>query len=239
MAITLACSTSTSRFSLLAIELRQAILKQLPNIETLGIALKAEKSLEDAFWESESSILDDILHKSIPIEIIPEVLAVLESHPLNEKTWRSQGTAIMDDYFKRHALKTGERVNWRFDDARYISSFHNTIEYFVQDYISSCLSACSTTYYSDKKAAPTSETEILRMVIAFYRFEICCNLFRGYGKGNFTPREKRLFLTRFAYFELEQLACVYEYLSDKISPGTVSIHTPSKKEDADSVLCAV
>ena len=121
-----------SYFSLLAIELRQAILCEVSDIQTLETALKTDASLQSAFSDSPSLILGRIVHNIVPSEFLPEVHVCLASRHFNRKTWsKDQVLKILDNYFQR---QIPEQSQWGLDEVRFVSNLHQDIQLFVEEF---------------------------------------------------------------------------------------------------------
>ena len=76
--------------------------------------------------------------------------------------------------------------------------------------------------------APLSDTETARIIGAFYRFEIYCNLFRKSDKKQYSLDDKtRMFFKGFSPWENEQLACVENYLGGIVGPCMSSMNNLS------------
>ncbi|EEP80499.1 predicted protein [Uncinocarpus reesii 1704] len=203
-----------SRFASLAVEIRQAILCEIPDIASLNNAVKADESLQSAFSNYESPILDKILNSTLSPELLPEVFAVLESSHLDP--WSEERVnEILDRYVERKPTP----IRWTLADAQIVGDLHYHIQFFIDDFVSWALSAHPLP--NGEIHAPLSSTERFRIEAAFYRFELFCNLFRERNDKNYEIRRERSeqFSEDFAFWEAEQLGCILDYLVDKISPA--------------------
>ncbi|KAK2804589.1 hypothetical protein FQN51_001790 [Onygenales sp. PD_10] len=194
-------------FSSLPVELRQAILCELPDVPALQAALEADASLKDAFFDAESLILESITCHQIPVALHPEAFAVLASSHFGDKTFSADhAQKIVNNYLLR---VPSYPIKWTLDEARSLNDIHEHISCFAEEFASSALRVYPVPPKSPK---PVSITERSRFMGAFYRFEFYCNLFRKY------PKQGVPFVSRFAPWENEQLASIYDYLFDKITP---------------------
>ncbi|KAK2753764.1 hypothetical protein FQN55_000127 [Onygenales sp. PD_40] len=200
-------------FSSLPVELRQAILCELPDVPALQAALEADASLKDAFFDAESLILESITCHQIPVALHPEAFAVLASSHFGDKTFSADhAQKIVNNYLLR---VPSYPIKWTLDEARSLNDIHEHISCFAEEFASSALRVYPVPPKSPK---PVSITERSRFMGAFYRFEFYCNLFREY------PKQGDPFVSRFAPWENEQLASIYDYLFDRITPGTLAFH---------------
>ncbi|KAK2808173.1 hypothetical protein FQN50_004914 [Emmonsiellopsis sp. PD_5] len=197
-------------FSSLPVELRQAILCELPDIPALQAALEADASLQDAFSDAESHILDSIICHQIPVGLLPEAFALLASSRLDEDVQK-----ILDSYLLR---LPSYPIKWTLDEAQTLINTHELVSFFAEEFASSALRISPV---ASQSPAPLSINERSRVMGGFYRFELYC-IFTEY------PGLEDLFLKRFAPWENEQLASIYDYLFDRIisaSPfGDVSMN---------------
>jgi hypothetical protein len=212
---------SRNPFALLAVELRQVVLCQLDDIDTLQSALESDASLKSAFQGSESVILDAIVRNRIPHKLLPEALAVLSSRKFDEKSRTIEAISnVIDTYIKRQVPR---HIQWTIDDARLILDLHRVVRFFVDDFSSAALRL----FHKDHPENPPpalSSTEHWRISGTFYRFELYCNLFRRYGhfSQNYPSgkQQKDLFLQNFSPWENVQLGSIFDYIIGKITPGT-------------------
>ena len=214
-----------SSFSSLPVELRHAILCEMPDFRTLQSAIDVDDSLRSVFWANESTILKNVMHKIVDSRLLPEVNAVIESTRfcfgkvklrLPDDPWTKDGVCrLLNHYFQREPLS----VNWNFADARTISELYEHIRFFVEDFASSMLSIHLATGYKQLALPPLSPNERCRLEGSFLRFELFCNLFRERSENQerFQVEELwEIFFAKLSPWENEQLACIHNYLTDKI-----------------------
>lgn len=206
----------------LAVEIRQAILCEISDIETLDAALEADASLQSAFSGFPSLILGRIVQNIVPSSLLPDIHACLASRHFNKKTWSiDRVLKISDNYFRR---QVPEQIQWELDDIRYISNIHQAIKLFVEEFSFSTLSTTESA-----PPSPISPSERHRIMSTFYRFEIYSNLFQPYANYPWGLRSNdidkdmvnTIFFSKFAPWENEQFACIYDHLVQKISPGMI------------------
>ncbi|KAK2789105.1 hypothetical protein FQN52_006368 [Onygenales sp. PD_12] len=216
---------SRGYFSSLPVEVRYAILCEIPDIQTLHVAVRADATLNSTFLTFRSRIEKRVLLNCLPSKLRPEVVAVMASSHLTPQTWqRKTVDDILDKYFQP---RSPEPLGWDPAEQEFISNMHRHVQFFVDDFASSALSVHPVTG-EPHTPAPLSPNEQYRLAGAFYRFELYCNLFRstiGHDEDYEDPMDVdymtqwEIFLSKFSLWEIIQLGCVYDYLSEKIDPA--------------------
>ncbi|MCJ1402995.1 hypothetical protein MMC11_006217 [Xylographa trunciseda] len=112
-------------------------------------------------------------------------------------------------------------THWTLPDTLAIGNLYTQIQFFVADFASCGFAKQGFgTINAPSYLGPFSSTERRRIERAFYRFELYCNLFRErkYGDDRFSPEEQRdIFFASYTPWENEQLACIHDYLFDRLS----------------------
>ncbi|KAK2757965.1 hypothetical protein FQN54_004371 [Arachnomyces sp. PD_36] len=219
-----------SRFSTLPIEIRQAILCAMPDLLTFHLALETFKSLRQAFLANHSSICNSFIPSVFPSRVLPDLLALSESTQFNP--WRKERRRSDDpwneervaDLMRRHYGQPLPRdIQWTYADIARISGIQEHINFFIDDFASTANSARPNG--DGNQPQPLTRNERSRIEVAFFRFELYCNLFRQrgvYTSGGRETHERieeghwKLFFDFFSPWENEQLACVHDYLADKV-----------------------
>lgn len=134
------------------------------------------------------------------------------------------------------ALYSGNRSSslshqWKLSEAHVLIELHKNVKFFAKAFVSSALYINPIGMRLTRPEAQPSPAEIHRIQRMFYRFEIYCNLFRRreryvhnklydtYSAEGRLPLEERqaIFFDRFPPWENEQLACIRDYIQDRIS----------------------
>ncbi|KAG2411784.1 hypothetical protein HFD88_009340 [Aspergillus terreus] len=195
-----------SRLSLctLPLESRQAILGHLDDLHALKAAILTHSSLYSAFVSHQNVIMYRILSNIIPSGLMNEAICVLNTFVVESEPW------------------TRERVISIIEQQAFqIQDLHHDIELFSSDFISAAQSIKGTGW-----ARPASSLEWSRIVRTFYRFQIHRHLFRKRdrrrAKNKPSPdfswgEQREIWYSDYPVWELEQLACVSEYLFRKIA----------------------
>lgn len=211
---------SPSPFLSLPPELKQMIFSALPNASTLRSLVLTCSSCYRTFLDAETLIINAVLHTHIGSDLIFDAIVVSKSTTL-EPDGSDAATELLQLYAKQ-ALICLSPV-WKLRDALAIGSLHETIEIFSKDFASLALSRNPVTGLKDASPFPLSLLESNRVKRAFYRYELFCNMFRERGgvekaqAASQNPRNLSLFFSMCAPWENEQLACVRDYLSERLS----------------------
>ena len=159
---------------------------------------------------------------------------VLESSRL-KPCWSKKA---VEDFLQRQKViittdQSTLRRPWTLSQGIYVDKLYQHIQYFAADLASSALSEMfplSSGINNGPTIPPPSASEIRRMERTFFRFELYCNLFRNYRvdrRKRFTAEEQmEVFLNQFPPWEVEQLACVRDYLLRYIADGMPSFLPP-------------
>jgi hypothetical protein len=202
----------------LPVELKQMILFAFSDVVTLKSIALSCSSFYCAFILDEVSITTHVFANQIGIDILPEVIATLESQT-TPKTRRG-----VCDFFEKHLRARSpppQQQSWTLSQALPIGTLHQSVQAFALLFASHALSQPSVPLeLGQLPPHPPSPSEINRTEHAFYRFQMFTNLFRAADDNQFyCYGERGLFLSHFSPWENEQLACVRDFLMGLINPG--------------------
>ena len=76
---------------------------------------------------------------------------------------------------------------------------------------------------SNKRPNPLSRSEWRRFDLSIIRFELYCNLFRFHVAVGLGNSRRELWFKHFSFWESEQLACAYDYLSFCVEQGKAAV----------------
>ena len=196
-------------------ELKIKILCSINDFHTLYSFICASKSFYSVFRAAQSSILVSVYKRSIPLVILRDALAVQSSSSYS----RHYNDQL---YLMVHRLKEPlpnypslESVSFKC-----LTHFARIVEWFTDDM---CKTITQTKPSLSLASLPLSFEERIRISRAFYRFEIYCKLCRDSTKPDATPMDiiifdqLLLFLRHIPPWEGEELACVHNYLRNKLS----------------------
>ncbi|KAL5365793.1 hypothetical protein BJX96DRAFT_159767 [Aspergillus floccosus] len=212
----------TSRLSLctLPLESRQTILCHLDDLHTLKAAILTHSSLYSAFVSHQNVIVYRILSNIIPPGLMNEAICALSASVVESEPWTRERVVSIIEQYKSPQPPTSLILCAK--QAFQIQDLYHVIEFFSSDFLSAAQSIKTTGW-----SRPPSSLEWCRIVRSFYRFQIHRHLFRKrdrrHGKNNkpspdFSWREQwEIWYSDYPVWELEQLACVSEYLFRKIA----------------------
>ena len=208
----------------LPLEIKGAILGSLPDVTSLRTAILTCRAFYSAYAKAESFLLGDVLGQEIPSELILDALAAHDASTLGETTltWSPDKVAkIMSRYDGNCNASLARR--WRLEDAWSLSYLHKTVQILSLELFDAAIRWSE----EDKSTTPKlpsykpTSSEIQRIERSFYRYDMYCNFFRARSPSTMAPRvsfepfnQHLLFFQRFPAWEIEQLACVHEFLSD-------------------------
>lgn len=229
-------SSSLTRPSLvtLPVECRQAILTYLPDVSSLGSTILSHSSLYTAFLGYKDFIIKCVLYTLVSSDLLAEACLVLELSQVKIRT-REQVLDALARYRRRYVP-----LEWTLKDAFFIERLHRSIDYFTRDFARTALSQHPLTNVAEEPS-PVSPAEWHRIARSFYWYEHYTRLFyqrhRKHEGNRHFPRFRRndqflIFLKRFSTEELEQLACVGEYLYRELSKREIPCHLPRQRSTA-------
>lgn len=194
-------------------EVKQAIFSALPDVRTLRSLLLTCSLLYRTFLDSESLIIESILHTQIGPNLMYDAIIVFQSTTLEPY---SNDAAI--ELLKLYATQdlTCLTQIWKLRDALAIDGLFDNIEFFSRGFASSALSSNPVTGLDETSPSPLSMLESNRIKRTFYRYELFCNIFRErerIQRFQADPgKPQAMFFSICAPWENEQLACVRDYL---------------------------
>ncbi|KAF2789047.1 hypothetical protein K505DRAFT_365959 [Melanomma pulvis-pyrius CBS 109.77] len=210
--------TSSPLIQNLSVELQQVILSNIPDVLSLRSAALSCRVLYNALLSAETIITTRVLLNQVDFDVLPEANIAQEALrlvPCTENRIR--------DFIAKHLHKRQPPPeSWNLCDAVTIAKFHTCVSELALQFIATAAMKspiCGT--------RPITRAEISRIERAMYRFEIFCNLFRGFEKSD--PRLLNqlwaTFFLNFSPWENEQLACVHDHLVQAVYPADERNHT--------------
>lgn len=201
-------------------ELAPIILHQVPDALTLRNLILSSPSFYHGFCSSPKSILAAVLLNEFGPRLLPVALAAYEASHLSEAGFDSARHDLLS------AMQNIPRVpdKWTFTDSIALSKVHGDVDYFASEFASTFNQPSKEAILIDGE--PATRTEMERIRIALFRFELYCNLYRSSPNLSTSKQQrpswderKEQFLDRFSPWENEQLFTMYEYLLKRMSIG--------------------
>ena len=181
-------------------------------------------SFHRAVLANQDSILQNVLRNEVSATVLPDALITFASTRLllGEDFKMLPYVPPRDrDYLRglRQIAELGP-VSWSMPKALAISKLHRDVDFFVSAFAATLTTSLSMSITSNSSKA-LKPREIERIQRSFYRYELFCNLLRK--DALHTESKCRQFFKKFAPWENEQLASVYEYLFGQLSIGLVCL----------------
>ena len=224
-----------------AVEIQQAILHQMPDLQTLQALISASPSYFRAYQNQRRAILSHVLLRDIHPDVLFDVLAIVDSLKLPRN---------YDDYvpqlkvFIEHYKTAGDSLHVALEllesrTKEIVWDFHLSVMDITKDFCDHALSTHPVTGNGLNHHASLSPNEVRRIHRAFYRYELFTVLFRvpaSYREEQTKRRRDRhpdrvrlalqrnsirsldsqdrsfLFLALFKTWEVEEIACVRDYI---------------------------
>ncbi|KAI0097640.1 hypothetical protein GGR51DRAFT_540579 [Nemania sp. FL0031] len=210
----------TSHLERLPPELIHAILCQLSGLPTLRCAILSCRFILNSFTGSSSSIATRVfLNELDSCDVRPEAIAALLASRLVNPTQSSA-----HDFFQAHLQRRNVEVGIRLtlDEVADLSRLHSTVSRLVKVFTDTRLQKLIAIMKDDHTFQPQepSTLERYRIMRTLYILEIFFNVFRQTSMPD--PELGQCmndFLLNFAPWEIEQIACVQEFLFFQVSPG--------------------
>ena len=196
----------------LPLEILQAILSFSCDSITLRDAVLSTPFFYRAYSAAPKLVLRNVVRNELSEGVIPDAVAVVQASCIPPQ----------DDTLKQAFLERLRRgPPWTPEPLSLIesvkfSSINRSVRYFADDF-SSTLVANPITGILDENPAPLTRTERDRIERAFFRYQLYCTLFPDQESRPDPSPQRRLFLDKFAAWENEQLACIYDYLWRKLT----------------------
>lgn len=197
----------------LPLELKVGILQSVDDLTSLYAIIRTCRTVYAAFKEARSTILPSALDFALPLEIRHEALAVLDSSNLPAPSIEEALEYVNCRLFGEIPREiTPGNLNE-------LSRQHILVEWFTNDLCTSVRSLRLRDTHVDIYPFVLCLDERIRIQRAFYRFQLYCNLVpKNNLEGGLGPEEARYeFFDCFPSWENEEIACVHDYLYDKMS----------------------
>ena len=210
-----------------AVELQQAILHQMPNMPTLRALISASPSYLRAYRSQRHSILSSILLRYIHPDVLFDALAVVDALklPWNSDNYVPHLKSFIQQYKTTSALRDVALKPLEPKTMKVLSEFHLSVIDSTKDFGDYALSTHPVTGQNLYHYTSLSPHKIRQIHRAFYRFELFAVLFHGPDletrlaseRGSISwldiQEESFLFLALFKAWEVEELACVRDYIT--------------------------
>ena len=223
----------------LPLDLKVDVLKAMRDVPSLISLTHASSSFYRISQLFQVQILAAVLSNEIPAALMDDVSFTFESSELPDQSV----DCVLEflDIYHPHWEITADQIlppklaAFTLEDALRISKLHSNVRFFTNDFCSSILSAHPISRSPEPAFKQPSNTELTRIMRAFYWFQLYCNLYQkcGYSDDEFRDYEwnrqdeydaindkvVELLFNKYYPWEIEQLCCVLEYLSRRLDPA--------------------
>ena len=197
----------------LPVELQQAVffeLHDLLNLRSLALTCRA---LYLAYINAKVLIENQVLRNEFRLGILPEAFAALQSARLKAHT-RPVVKRLVDTHFWIRKAPTQQFAS---ADIAELSRLRRIIHRIAIDFAHDVFAIVPSRIRDDQ--APLSDNELARIQRTLYLFEIYHNLFPPAIRPPIDNQGQiDLFFSKLAGWELEQLACMHDYLARTMVP---------------------
>lgn len=222
--------TSTSPLHRVPSHVVAYILSHLGTVQDLGVAIRSHRIFLYAFRDAPHSIPRDIVKEQIPDNVLPFVIALLESTQVNRDD-RATGTRAVLDRLAAALSDNGETAKKRLTtlslpDLAFCSLNYATSESLTQVMTQDVKGLARSSLKFKCKLSNHKPTldETFRITRAFLRFQILCNLFCVADSDNplFEDDANDLrtsFYSPFSPWVNEHIMCVFSWSQKMVCAG--------------------
>jgi len=213
----------------LPVELKVLIL-QSADITSLKALVHASPTLHRAYRDQRGAILNKALHGVLPPDLFFEARSLFRvlrlPRDVDPRARSEAVTRFLIDYkiTRNKGLFPCETLDLRILIP--MTKFQLMIEALALQYCNAVLAENPVTEKASSDFRTPTGTELKRVYRALYRFDIYCALFNVQKTWNAENRElwrrsfgllaiSRIFLSTFAIWEVEEMACVGLYILDR------------------------
>lgn len=210
----------------LPVEVVTLILCALPDATTLRAVVLASPTFYYAALRAKFQTLRHVVYDRIDPKVMSSAATALKSSWLPSCKVDERGNVCEEVISFKNEHLVNAHMSLSFAElfpeepslfqGLQLGCLHTVVADLTQQFIHRALSECP-----DAAKYGATRSEICRIQQTFYRFEAYCNLFRGEEGDREVMAFWRLegFFDMFQPWEIEQLACVQDFLFRMIKPG--------------------
>lgn len=206
-------------------ELKASILHSAPNISTLQTLVRSSPLYHKVYLDKRKVILSAVLLRDIGPQVLPDALAVHKASQIG-----FDGSGLRKDnvksFISQYKAERGSSSPATCDSLdigtlESLSRLQSVVTRITFDFCKATLSVHSVTRERIQPHGDLSINEKRRIYRALYRFELFRALFTEPGGIQIPPESRRcfdsmdqslLFLSIFKVWEVEEVACVRDYI---------------------------
>jgi hypothetical protein len=236
-------SDSRSLLEELPVEIKLLVLDAIADVDSFTSLVQASETFRKLFESNQKRLLESILTKSIPKDVVPDALAtyhasISEPPPPRNPPKPPDPNFLPPDRQFLVDYQTQRRTNsltatfgvLSLRTADQIASLHGAVEFLTRDFIN-WMKEKTSTFQNHHIRFPEflSESETCRIQRAFYRIEMFVALGRNKGsymegwrhngrwEGHNHGEYPHPFCNVFAAWENEEMVCLREYMISRLS----------------------
>ena len=227
-----------------AVEIQQAILRQMPDLQTLQALISASPSYLRAYQSQRHSILSNTLLQDIHPDVLFDVLAIVDALklPRNYESNVPQLRVFIEQYKAASTSLDVALMPLEPSSKETLSECHLSVHDVTKDFYDCALSAHPVTRCRLNHRVSLSPNEVRRIHRAFYRYELFTVLFREpdfyleeqterhrdrdpgrvrlalerHSISSLDTQDKSfLFFALFKAWEAEEIACIRDYITHR------------------------
>ena len=211
----------------LATELKVKALKHIPTLPALYNLIRGSPSYHAAYISSERrEILSRVLINDMGPEVFCDAFHLMRARHMwkinlddnSNSTWSSRALDFISNYHDNRSLSSDFGTP-TLDSLVEMANFHWDVHFMSARFCHHTLSTHPLTAEAEQSYESISRTETSRIYRALYRFELANTIFKlpaEFGRGSevliFQTHGKIGFFESFNWWEVEEVACVCNYL---------------------------
>ena len=209
----------------LSIELHTLILLQLDSTKSLSALIHASPYLFAVFLSAKEKILSACALRGVEPEVLPTAIVAAEAYFLPRGPDKINVIGLMH---RLDELETGDSMDWTISISTSVqlSRLCRTVDFMILDFVDYIKKKTEGyEFYSRQEtdasflSNPLSITERGRLQRAFFTLELYPHVFHSepHQNSTFTAMvQSRIFFGRLPSWQITELACVHEYLIDRL-----------------------
>ncbi|EPE32082.1 hypothetical protein GLAREA_12164 [Glarea lozoyensis ATCC 20868] len=217
-----------STIETLPFELIVAILQKLDNIHSLLSSILTCHNFHNVYQEY-PSVRTAVFRRQLTPALLPYSLAVYETSRLPPLDREDSIRDLVNTLHETPHNLTAQPETLPLSTLLRLGRTHEAITRLVAEFASTASALLSQDEQGDCSDLTLSENESLRFFRSFYRVEIYFTIFPGEKELlDFDPSESSdvgFFFSKYTVWEIEEVACVHDFLEERISQSTVDILT--------------
>lgn len=228
----------------LAVELKLALLLNLPNLSDLQSLVHASPLYHSVYRTDRYGILQRVLLNELDQRSFQYILNIGRALNIRHKRPEAKEEILKFlEVFKNSDIEPASELQAVFlRHGPRLARIQLSVEFAMHDFCTSVISKHPTTGEPLEEDVILSPTERARISRAFYRCQIFCIVFREdlyLPHVDFNITEKSfLFLNLFPPWENEEIACVVDYMKRKYATLYEKHATALSKRPADEFCCS-